>query len=207
MYRRLVLHERTLTAIPCVLAFMLAVSGCGSSRSPTSSLDGTTTAASASSQGQFQATGFTVTIPRGWTDRTNDQQAVEAVSASGSMQMLLVASTTKAAVTNEHIDVTTVAQPIPDDQLGSYLQSVGQNGATAVTTPQPFNLAGATGLFVTYTLTSQATPPMQPPPLRVEDMLVNHGGQTYEIVLNTAQSDFDAHVAALQEVLSSWRWH
>lgn len=128
------------------------------------------------------------------------------MSAGGSMQMLLVAAVTTAGVTNEHIDVTTVAQPIPDDQLGSYLQSVGQNGATAVSTPQPFNLDGATGLFVTYNLTSLATPPMQPPPLKVQDMLVNHGGQTYEIVLNTAQSDFETHLAALQEVLTSWRW-
>lgn len=144
-------------------------------------------------------------MPQGWTDHTTDQQAIQGVAASGELQMLLIAPPT-GAVRNEHIDVTTVAQPVPDDQLAFYLQSVAQNGATSVTTPQPFNLAGASGLFVTYNLTANATPPAQPPMLKVQDMLINHAGQTYEIVLNTALANFDGQLQSLQSVLSSWQW-
>lgn len=202
MHRSRVAFRRALAAAPLAAAFVAVLGGCGSARQPPSvpsaSLD-------ASSQ-RFHAPGFTVTVPGGWTDRSKDQQAVDAVNASGAMQMLLVAPQGGTAVSNEHIDVTTVAQPVPDDQLASYLQSVAQNGATSVSTPQSFNLDGATGLYVTYNLQASATPPAQAPMLKVQDMLINHGGQTYEIVLNTAKADFDAQLAALQQVLQSWHW-
>lgn len=154
----------------------------------------------------FKTALFDVAIPSGWTDTTNDVDAVKAVNVSGSLQMLLMAPTAGATVNGEHIDVTTVAQPVPDDQLAAYLQSVSQNGATSVSTPQPVSLNGATGLFVTYTLTITATPPAHGAVLKVEDILVNHV-QTYEIVLNTAQADFDKQSKALQQMLASWHWH
>ena len=183
-------------------AAALIVGACGSAQT---SPPAATAAATDTPGARVQASGFTCAVPKGWTDHTTDQQAVESVGASGGLQMLLIAPLT-GAVSNEHIDVTTVAQPVPDDQLAAYLQSVAQNGATSVTTPQPFNLAGASGLFVTYNLTASATPPAQPAVLKVQDMLINHAGQTYEIVLNTALANFDAQLQSLQSVLSSWQW-
>ena len=192
--------SRTLAAASSITA-VLVLGGCGSPavvsappRTPT-----------ATAVPRVQAAGFSAAVPQGWTDHTTDQQAIQGVAASGELQMLLIAPPT-GAVRNEHIDVTTVAQPVPDDQLAFYLQSVAQNGATSVTTPQPFNLAGASGLFVTYNLTANATPPAQPPMLKVQDMLINHAGQTYEIVLNTALANFDGQLQSLQSVLSSWQW-
>lgn len=179
---------------------MLALlAACGASH-PTPSPSATASAAVV-----FHASGFTTSIPAGWADHTNDQTAIDQAGATGAVQLLLIA-TSSGSATNEHIDVTTVAQPVPDDQLSSYLQSVAQNGATSVSTAQPFTLDGATGLFVTYTLSSTATPSAHAVTSKVQDMLINHGSQTYEIVLNTAQSDFAAQFPALQHVLSSWHW-
>ncbi|HEX6539098.1 MAG TPA: hypothetical protein VF155_07965 [Candidatus Dormibacteraeota bacterium] len=208
MHRLRVPLRRRLGAAPLVAALSISIGACGSATPAPPRATVTPTSPTPAALTQFQASTFTVTVPRGWIDRTSDGQAAASINAAaGTLQMLLMAPQTGANVSNEHIDVTTVAQPVPDDQLASYLQSVGQNGATSVTTPQPFNLDGATGLFVTYNLTASASPPAQAPVLMVEDMLVNHGGQTYEIVLNTAQADFPSQTSALQEVLASWHWH
>lgn len=186
----------------CLTAGTPLLSGCGSKSESTAP---PVAAATETPIARLQATGFSTAVPHGWTDHTGDQQAVEAVGASGGLQALFIAPPT-GTVNNEHIDVTTVSQPVPDDQLAAYLESVAQNGATSVTTPQPFNLDGASGLFVTYNLTANASPPAQPPVLKVQDMLINHAGQTYEIVLNTALANFDAQLQSLQSVLSSWKW-
>ncbi len=207
MHRSPRLLSRTLVAA-CLTGGAALLSACGSTpATPATPATTATPAARASDTpaARVQATGFTVAVPRGWTDHTSDQQAVDAVGASGGLQVLFIAPPT-GTVNNEHIDVTTVAQPVPDDQLASYLESVAQNGATSVTTPQPFNLDGASGLFVTYNLTAGGSPPAQPTVLKVQDMLVNHAGQTYEIVLNTAMANFDAQLQSLQSVLSSWKW-
>ncbi len=184
---------------------LTAIAACGSAAG-----SHTPSPASGSSQAtaanKFKTTLFDVTIPAGWTETTTDQDAVKAVNVSGSLQMLLMAPLAGATVNGEHIDVSTVSQPVPDDQLAAYLQSVAQNGATSVSTPQPFQLVGTTGLFVTYNINVPATPPAHPAVLKVQDMLVNHG-QTYEIVLNTGQADFDRQAKALQQMLASWRWH
>ena len=196
------LLARTLAAAG-LMAGVVVLSGCGSNAATTSTPP--VLAPTETPTARVQAPGFSAAVPHGWSDRTGDQQAVQAVGASGGLQALFIAPPT-GTVSNEHIDVTTVAQPVPDDQLASYLESVAQNGATAVTTPQPFNLDGASGLFVTYNLTATASPPAQPPVLKVQDMLINHAGQTYEIVLNTALANFDAQLQSLQGVLSSWKW-
>ena len=74
-------------------------------------------------------------------------------------------------------------------------------GATNLSRAQPFDLNGSTGIFITYDLK-----PSTGVALHEQDMLVNHGGTTYEIVLNTAQPDFAVQAPALQRVLSMWRW-
>ena len=150
---------------------------------------------------RFNADSFSVAIPAGWTDKTKDASAVSSVNAGGTVLMLLYAPPTPAGLNNEHIDVSTVAQPVPDDQLGTYLVSAGQNGATNLSRAEPFDLDGSTGIFITYDLKSSNAVLLE-----AQDMLVNHGGSTYDIVLNTAQPDFAAQLPALREVLSTWHW-
>lgn len=149
----------------------------------------------------FTSTDFTTHIPNGWADQTTNESAVTSVSVNGTVLMLLVPPATFAARDSEHIDVSVVQQPVPSDQLSAYLQSVSQHGATNVSGVQAFNLDGATGLFVTYTLSANGTANNN-----AQDMVVDHNNNTYDIVLNTAASDFTAQLPALQEVLSSWRW-
>ncbi|MBV8193917.1 MAG: hypothetical protein JOY80_00160 [Candidatus Dormibacteraeota bacterium] len=152
---------------------------------------------------RFSSATFSAVIPKGWSDHTMDQREVQSINADGMVLMLLIAAHTTANIGNEHIDVSVVAQPVPDDQLLSYLQSVSQNGAANVSQPEPFALGGSSGLFVTYDLMSNDNPPKA---LRSQDMIVNHAGETYEIVLNTAAADFDAQQSALNQVLQTWQW-
>jgi hypothetical protein len=150
--------------------------------------DGSTTRA-------VSASAFSTVIPSGWTDETADKTAVAAVSGSGSVLMLLVAPD------GGHIDARTAAQPIPDDQLATYLESVSQNGATDLSRAVPINIDGVSGVVITYTLTQASGIST-----KNEDMVVNQGGNTYDIVLNTATAAFSQDTSALQAVLDGWRW-
>jgi hypothetical protein len=151
--------------------------------------------------GAFVSSDFTTVVPKAWTDQTQNQDVVAAVSVQGTVLMLLIAPATATNVMYEHIDVSTVASPVPDDQLATYLQSVSSKGATAVGSPQTFELDGVTGLYITYDYL-----PSGGVPHHIEDMVVNHGGTTYEVVLNTATADFPGQLPALQQVLGAWSW-
>ena len=188
-YPRPAMHVR-------MTALALLCAGCSAS---TSTATPTARQASpAAAAHTFKSTRFTITVPRGWRDATGDQHAVASVSASGQVLMLLVA---KATTLNEHIDVSVAAQPVPDDQLAGYLQSVAQSGATNLSQPRPFSVDGGTGLFITYNLMSTGGTLLQD-----QDMVVNHGGDTFDIVLNTAQADFARQMADVQSILSTWKW-
>jgi hypothetical protein len=151
-----------------------------------------------STLGTLTTQNFSTIIPRAWTNETSNQSAVARINASGTMQMLLFAPTT---TTDEHIDVTVAAQPVPDDQVASYLQSVSQNGATNLSQPQPFAIDGATGVYITYEVMTKTGGTNQE-----QDMIVNHGGNTFDIVLNAAQTRFNLLLPGLQQVLSAWKW-
>ncbi len=169
---------------------------CGSPPSTVTPSSGTATSPTPSAASRtFTGAGFSTDIPTGWNDETSNQSAVAALSGDGTVLMLLVAPD------GGHIDARTTPQPVPDDQLAQYLQSVSQDGATNLSQVTPVNLAGVSGVVITYDLTSTTGTTF-----RNEDMVVNQGGDTYDIVLNTAQADFTQDLAALQAVLNSWRW-
>jgi hypothetical protein len=184
--------KRALMACTCAAT----VSACGAP-APTVTPSSSTSPppGSASGGGVFRAAGFTTNVPSGWTDETANQGAVAAVSGSGPVLMLLVAPD------GGHIDARTAPQPVPDDQLAQYLESVGQNGATSVSQTVPINVGGASGVVITYKLTTTSGAVSSN-----EDMVVNHGGNTYDIVLNTAAASFAHDTAALQVVLDGWKW-
>ena len=173
-----------------------ALSACGSPPATVTPSSGVRTSPTpASAPRTFTATGFSTVIPAGWNDETSNQSAVAALSGNGTVLMLLVAPD------GGHIDARSAPEPIPDDQLAQYLQSVSQDGATDLSQVTPVNIAGVAGVVITYDLTS-ATGVL----FENEDMVVNQGGDTYDIVLNTAQANFTQDLAALQAVLDGWRW-
>lgn len=149
---------------------------------------------------RFTSADFSAAIPPGWADETTNRQAVTAVHVSGTLVMLLIAPASFTDRVNEHIDVSIAPQPVPSDQLGAYLQSVAQSGATGVSPVESFNVDGTSGLFVTYDLAAGTSTNM------AQDMVVNHGDNTYDIVLNTSTADFDQQLAALQQVIDTWSW-
>jgi hypothetical protein len=176
-------------------AIALLAAGCGAASAPSPSPTPSPT------PGTFTSSDFTTTVPNGWSDETQNQSVVAAVSVNGTVVMLLIAPPTQANVLDEHIDVSEVSTPVPDDQLAGYLQSVSQHGATNVSAAQTFSLDGVSGLFVTYDFT-----PSGGVEHGIEDMVVNRNDTTYEIVLNTAATDFAGQQPALQEVLGAWQW-
>lgn len=175
---------------------MFVLSACGAPAATVTPSSSTSPAPGAGSSPQaFSAPAFSTVIPSGWTDETSNKTAIAAVSGSGSVLMLLVAPD------GGHIDARTAPQPVPDDQLASYLESVSQNGATNLSQAVPINVDGVSGVVITYSLTSTSGASS-----RNEDMVVNQSGSTYDIVLNTATNDFSHDTSALQAVLDAWRW-
>jgi hypothetical protein len=134
-------------------------------------------------------------IPAGWTDETTSQSAIASLSGTGTIVMLFE------AVDGGHIDARTAPQPIPDDQLAQYLGSVSQSGATNLSTAEPINLDNVSGVMITYNLSPSAGVMVKD-----EDMVINQGGDTYDIVLSTATANFTADQEALQTVLNNWKW-
>jgi hypothetical protein len=179
----------------CAFAATLLLSGCGGPVATVTPSSSTSPASTLGSTRAFNASGFSTVVPSGWTDETANRSAVASVSGSGSVLMLLVAPN------GGHIDARTAPQPIPDDQLARYLESVSQNGATGLSQPVPVDIDGVSGVVITYTLTSSSGVAS-----KNEDMVVNRGGNTYDIVLNTAVADFTHDTTALQTVLNGWRW-
>jgi hypothetical protein len=186
-----VAFARALTA--GTAASVLLLTACGSpiaTVTPSSS-----TSPSGAPAKTFTGTGFSATIPSGWDDETANQSAVASVSGSGTVLMLLIAPDAG------HIDVRTAPQPVPDDQLAQYLQSVAQGGATNLTPAVPVDVDGVSGVEITYNLAGSGGVLVKD-----EDMVVNQGGNTYDILLNTATANFTQDVAALQTVLNGWKW-
>jgi hypothetical protein len=175
-------------------AATVLLSGCGAPAA-TVTPSSSTSPSGGTATHPFSTAAFSTVVPAGWTDETTNQSAVGSVSGSGPIVLLFE------AVDGGHIDVRTAPQPIADDQLAQYLESVSQSGATNLSTAEPVNIDGVAGVMITYTLTPSAGTTAKD-----EDMVVNQGGDTYDIVLNTAATNFTADQAALQAVLNSWKW-
>ena len=178
----------------CAATAALLLTACGSPAS-TVTPSSSTSPSGATTTHRFRAAAFSTVVPSGWTDFTANQAALAAVTGSGPIVMLFE------AVDGGHIDVRTAPQPVPDDQLAQYLGSVSQSGATNLSTAEPIDIDGVSGVMITYTLTPSAGVTAKD-----EDMVVNHGGDTYDILLNTGSADFTTDQAALQTVLDNWKW-
>jgi hypothetical protein len=149
---------------------------------------------------------FTTVVPSGWTDKLTDATEVGKFSANGRVEMLVEHGPPGQLQQNindvtANINVLLLASTVPDDQVATYLQSVATNGATNLSAPLSFTIDGATGQFITYDRDIQGTPGES------QDMIINHGGSTYDIVLNTSQFAFSQQQPALRAVLAAWRWN
>jgi len=147
----------------------------------------------------FTGQGFDSAVPEGWINQTGNNAATALVSANGQVLMLVQAAGGDTGI-RAHIDVTESGQPVPDDQLSAYLLNAGRSGASNISRPQSFSVDAAKGVFVTYTLSGAGVV------LEEKEMVVNHMGNTFDIVLNAPRSEFGADLSALQTVVHAWVW-
>ncbi len=153
----------------------------------------------------LRAEHFTTVLPTGWSNKLGDATEVAKFSGSGKVEMLVEQGPPGPVQQNindvtANINVLLLGSTVPDDQVAAYLQSVSNNGATNLSTPQSFTIDGATGQFITYDRDIQGTPGES------QDMIINHGTSTFDIVLNTSQFAFTQQQPGLQAVLAAWRW-
>lgn len=153
----------------------------------------------------FASEAFSTIVPAGWTSRIHVPSEVQKFSSDGQVEMLIEEGPPGQLKPNindvtANINVLLIAPAVPDDQVSTYLQSVVDSGATNLSAPRSFTVDGAPGQYVTYDRDISGTPGES------KDMVVNHAGGTYDIVLNTSQAAFDQQEQGLEAVLASWRW-
>jgi len=174
----------------------LLLSACGGATATVSPSSSTSAAPSPTLAPEpFVGTGFRTNIPAGWQDQTTNQSAVASLNGSGTVLMLL------ASPDHGVVVASTTPQPVADDQLAEYLTTIRPAGATGVTQPEPVDVDGDSGVLITFEVA-----PATGTPQESEVMVVNQAGNTYEMVLSTAQADFSRDAAGLQEILDSWMW-
>jgi hypothetical protein len=149
---------------------------------------------------------FSTVVPVNWTNRVADAVEVAKFSSNGHVEFLVEQGPPGQVQQNvndvtANINVLLLSSTVPDDQVSTYLQSVSNSGATNLSSPQPFTIDGSTGQFITYDRDIQGTPGES------QDMVINHRGSTYDILLNTSQYAFSQQQLALQAVLTAWRWN
>ncbi|HSP64984.1 MAG TPA: hypothetical protein VLO10_02225 [Candidatus Deferrimicrobium sp.] len=194
-------------------AALVAVAGCGlisacgsGSAPPPTATSGSASATPTPLGGTHLRTDrFTTVVPTTWTNKIDDATEVAKFSANGKVEMLVeqappgqVQQSINDVTAN--INVLLLASAVPADQVATFLQSVSNNGATNLSAPQLFTIDGVTGQYITYDRDIQGTPGES------QDMIINHGGNTYDIVLNTSQFAFSKQQQGLQAVLAAWHW-
>lgn len=187
---------------PAALVLVAAVSACGSATPPPLT---PTPSASPVTGTSIDAGAFTTVVPEGWQNTINDASEVQKLGSDGKVLYLVEAPPPGKVQPNvndvrANINVVQLTQMVPDDQVITYLGSVSNNGATNLSSAQPFTVDGAMGQYITYDRDIQGTPGES------RDMLVNHAGVSYHIVLNTSQFAFTQQLAGLQALLTSWKW-
>jgi hypothetical protein len=187
---------------PCTRALtgaciaMLLGTACGATTVTVTPSSSTSHAASPSAAPQaFAGTGFRTKVPAGWQDQTTNQTAVSSLGGSGTVLMLL------ASPDHGLVAVRTTPQPVADDQLAHYLTTVTPPGASGVSHAEPVDIDGRSGVLITCMVV-----PASGAAQENEAMVVNQAGNTYEILLSTAQAGFARDAAGLQEILNSWTW-
>ncbi len=180
------------------------VTACGSAATPSASSSQTTASASVSGTAITTAK-FGTVVPQGWTNKIDVATEVQKFSANGQVLFLVEQGPPGQQQSNvndimANVNVLLLTTPVPDNQVPKYLGSVSSSGATNLSSPQAFTLDGATGQYIVYDRDVSGTPGES------QDMIVNHGGSTYDIVLNTSQFAFNQQLTGLQSVLAAWKW-
>lgn len=152
----------------------------------------------------FAAPSFSTVVPTGWTNRIDDSAEVQRFGTSGDVEYLAEqppqGQLPDGGGVTAVITVVLLSTPVPDGQLSTVLQNVGSSGATNLSLPLGVVVDGAPGQSITYDRDVQGVPGES------HELMVNRSGNTFDIVLTTAQATYARQLPALDAVLAVWRW-
>jgi hypothetical protein len=203
---------RRFVVVGMIGGVLMGAIGCGTSAGSTTS---TPTAVQVSPSASptpgvhttLRVNDFSVAVPGDWTDHTHDTEALSAAHLQGKVLLLVetkIPGQYSRGVNDvvPNINVTIPPQsPVPDSQLLQYVQSVRESGrATNVSDPLDIDVDGEHGLYVTYDEDVNGTPG------RSDDIVLNHGGQTYEFLFNTSVYSFGQLMPTVREIIRSVVW-
>jgi hypothetical protein len=144
---------------------------------------------------------FSIVLAKGWSNVTGETALLAAHHLTGAelvaMQWDYLGPTEGIAVA--YTSVQQVTPPLAEAHLSGYLTTV-VGGVKLLTQPAKFTLDGSDGLFDTTSATNAGNDYV------VQDMVINHGGHTFEIVLTVLASAFNAELAGFNATMNAWRW-
>lgn len=144
---------------------------------------------------------FSTTLPEGWSNVTGDASLLASHHLTGAelvaIQWDYLGAT--AGINVAYVSVQQVAPALTQEQIAPYLKTV-VGGVTLLTDPAAFTLDGSNGLFDTSSTTNQGIE------YEAQDMVVNHGGRSFEIALTVLRAAFPQELTGFNAIMSAWRW-
>jgi len=144
---------------------------------------------------------FSTTLPEGWSNVTGNASLLASHHLTGAelvaIQWDYLSAT--AGINVAYDSVQQITPALTQAQIAPYLKTV-VGGVTLLTEPAAFTLDGSNGLFDTSSTTVSGVA------YEAQDMVINHGGQTFEIVLTVLRSAFAQELTGFNAIMESWRW-
>jgi hypothetical protein len=144
---------------------------------------------------------FTTTLPEGWSNVTGNASLLASHHLTGAelvaIQWDYLSAT--AGINVAYDSVQQITPALTQAQIAPYLKTV-VGGVTLLSAPDAFTLDGSNGLFDTSSTTVSGVD------YEAQDMVINHGGHTFEIVLTVLRSAFPQEVTGFNAIMEAWRW-
>jgi hypothetical protein len=144
---------------------------------------------------------FSTLLPKGWSNVTGDASLLAASHLTGAelvaIQWDYLGAT--AGITVAYVSVRQVTPALTQKQIAPYLKTV-VGGVTLLTQPAAFMLDGSNGVFDTTSTSSQGNQ------YEAQDMVIDHEGRTFEIVLTVLRAAFPEELTGFDAIMGAWRW-
>jgi hypothetical protein len=140
-------------------------------------------------------------LPEGWSNVTGDAALLASHHLTGALLVAIQWDylSATAGINVAYASVQQVTPALTQQQIVPYLKTV-VGGVTYLTAPAAFTLDGSDGLFDTSATTVQGIE------YEAQDMVINHGGRTFEIVLTVLRTAFPEELTGFNAIMNAWRW-
>jgi len=147
---------------------------------------------------EAQGSQYTVSLPDGWRDSTDDDAADE-------VPVKFDRLFTGDRVEDFTVNANVIDEPKPDADIEEIVaagqkQLEGGSGATDLSPPDKRELGEDSAFSYTYTLERADRT------LRGEQVVAVHEERLYTVTLTTPAEAFEEQQAEFQEILDSWEW-